>query len=74
MQQTKKEALTLSSLHCRKSMDIKHSISGLTFFEHPYKNMTSLCLNGHTWRPIVIIQPGMQHMSIIICAYRVAIK
>ncbi len=28
----------------------------------------------HTWRTIVFIQPGVQDMSIIICAYKVAVK
>ncbi len=27
----------------------------------------------HTWRPIIFIQPGGQDMSIIICAYKLAI-
>ncbi len=31
-------------------------------------------LHMHTWQPIVFIQPGVHDMSIIICAYRVAIK
>ncbi len=25
---------------------------------------------SHTWRPIVVIQPDVQDMSIIICAYK----
>ncbi len=27
----------------------------------------------HTWQTIVFIQPGMQDMSIIICAYKVSV-
>ncbi len=28
----------------------------------------------HTWRPIVFIQPGVQDMSIIICAFKISIE
>ncbi len=27
----------------------------------------------HTWRPIVFIQPGMQDMYIIVCAFKVSV-
>ncbi len=31
------------------------------------------CATPHTWRPIVFIQPGVQDMSIIICAYKLEV-
>ncbi len=29
--------------------------------------------NGHTWQAIVFIQPGMEDMSIIVCAFKVLV-
>ncbi len=34
-----------------------------------YKLIMSLS-HSHTWRAIVFIQPGMEHMSIIVCAFK----
>ncbi len=30
--------------------------------------------NSHTWRPIVFFQPGMQDMSLTICAFKLLVE
>ncbi len=45
-----------------------------SFYNTTSTHSAEQCPLRHTWRPIVFIEPGLQDMSIIICASKVAVK